>query len=97
MSREDFARVVRRITVDPEFAKSLKTQPEKSLGGLSLTSSELRVVKDLDPDALATIVDSLDQRVTLPSVMSTNGCSTGTNGCTGGGGGGGGGNGSVVV
>lgn len=80
--REDFARVVRRITLDPSFAKKVKSQPEKSLGGLSLTSSELKVLKDLDPDSLATIVDSLDQRIDLPSVMSTNGCTGGTNGCT---------------
>lgn len=79
--REDFARVVRRLVMDPEYSKKMKAEPEKTLGGLSLTSSELKVLKELDPDTLALLVDALDRRIELPSVMSTNGCTGGTNGC----------------
>jgi hypothetical protein len=82
MAREDFERVVRRITIDPSFAEKISKSPAEALGGLSLTSSELKAIREIDPDTLAMIVDSLDRRVRLPSVLSTNGCSGGTNGCT---------------
>jgi hypothetical protein len=88
MAREDFARVVRRISLDPSFAQTLHDHPEKAIGGLSLTSSELKALKGIDPDLLAMLVDSLDRRIDLPSVRSTNGCTGGTNGCTASGGGG---------
>jgi hypothetical protein len=82
MAREDFARVVRRISLDPSFAKTIQSNPDKAVGGLSLTSSELKALKGLDPDLLSMLVDSLDQRIDLPSIRSTNGCSGGTNGCS---------------
>lgn len=81
MAREDFARVVRRITMDPDYAQRIKREPEAAIGGLSLTSSELGIIRQLDPDVLSALVDSLDRRVDLPSVMSTNGCTGGSNGC----------------
>lgn len=82
MARDDFARVMRRISLDPSFAKTVRETPEKAVGGLSLTSSELKALREIDPDLLAKLVDTLDQRIQLPAVDSTNGCTGGTNGCT---------------
>lgn len=81
MAREDFERVVRRITIDPGFGEKVRKSPEEALAGLSLTSAELKAVREVDPDVLAMIVDSLEHRVRLPAVASTNGCTGGSNGC----------------
>lgn len=82
MARDDLARVVRRVVSDPAFGQQLKADPDKVLAGLSLTSSELKVLKHTDPEALSLLVEALERRAASHSLCeSTNGCTGGTNGC----------------
>lgn len=72
MSREHFAEVVRRLRTDKNFSETLSSDAANSvLGEYSLTSAELGVLKDTDPDALVMLADALEDRVASAMNVST--------------------------
>lgn len=73
MAQESFSKALQRLTCDPSFSESLKKDPKSALDGLALTSAELRVLREVDPDQLSLIVDALANRV-RSGVSGTNAC-----------------------
>jgi hypothetical protein len=73
MALENFATALRRLTSEPGFGERLKGDPKAALEGLALTSAELKILKEVDPDSLSLIVDAIDKR-TRTSVSGTNAC-----------------------
>jgi hypothetical protein len=77
----DFIDLIRIGKDDPEYLKSVLEDKEK-VAKFELTSAELEVLRKLDPNTIKVIVDSLEEKLRIRPVASSQACTGGTNACT---------------
>jgi low affinity Fe/Cu permease len=62
--------------------KKWETKRMRNIAGYDITSAELVAIKNLDPDTIRVVVESLEDRIGVSPVASTEACSRGTNACS---------------
>lgn len=77
----DFIDLLRIGKEDPKLLESILADKAK-IAGYDITSAELVAIKNLDPDTIRVVVESLEDRIGVSPIADTNACAGGTNACS---------------
>ncbi len=66
---------------DPEYFKSVLKDPQR-LSAYEITSKELSILKQLNPEMIRLIVETFEQRIKVRPAADTQACTGGTFACS---------------